>query len=232
MNSTPPRAYSRGPGPSGEASDPSADPFFEERKISDDEDLRWVRQHLAGEVAGFENLYHKHRERIFSVLMRALRHREDALEATQDVFLKIHDRLATFDLARPFIPWATRIAANQAVDQLRRRRVRREQSLVEESIASDAPSGRHRERAEDPLIRSEVGAAVQSALAELNEEHRTVFLLHSFEEMTYKEIAKMLDIPVGTVMSRLYNARRKICARLPQDWDPGGRLRRREKDRE
>ena len=231
MNRTPPRAYSRGSDPSKGVANSASDPL-EERRIGDAEDLRWVRQHLAGDAAGFENLYHKHRERIFAVLMRTLRQREDALEATQEVFLKIHKRLGTFDPKRPFLPWATRIAANQAIDQLRRRRVRKEQTLIEETVDSDGKSGRQEERGEDSLIRSEVGAAVQAALGQLNEDHRTVFVLSSFEEMSYKEIATVLGIPVGTVMSRLYNARRKIRALLPDEWDPGGPARRRDKDRE
>lgn len=231
MNRTPPRAYSRGSDPPEGVADSARDPL-EERRILDAEDLRWVQQHLGGDSAGFENLYHKHRERIFAVLMRTLRQREDALEATQDVFLKIHQRLATFDLNRPFLPWATRIAANQAIDHLRRRRVRKEQTLIEESVESDQPMGRKEESGEESLIRSEVGDAVQAALGELSEDHRTVFVLSSFEGRSYKEIAAELGIPVGTVMSRLYNARKKIRALLPDEWDPGGPARRRDKDRE
>ncbi len=196
----------------------------------DDEDRRLVHRHLSGDDTGFEQLYRRYRERIFAVLVRMLRNREDALEATQDVFIKIHRGLDSFDPSGRFLTWAYRIASNHAIDRIRRRKVRKETAITEETIAgdSDLRTGRASEPAAGAeLERIEIAEAVARAVDELGEAHRMVFTLHCYEGLSYGEIAAVLGIPVGTVMSRLYHARRKVREALPTDWDPGGPSRSR-----
>lgn len=196
----------------------------------DDEDRRLVRSHLAGDSRGFEQLYRRHRERIFAVLVRMLRNREDALDATQDVFIKIHRGLDSFDPSGRFLTWAFRIATNHAIDRLRRKKVRKETGLAEETVAgdSDLRTGRNTQVSADSEIeQAEVSRAITKAVDELGEAHRMVFTLHCYEGFSYGEIAAILGIPIGTVMSRLYHARRKVKEALPADWDPGGPSRSR-----
>ena len=77
-----------------------------ERAASNEEDMRWVASFVAGDSAGFESLYNKYRERVFAILMRTLRDREDALEATQEVFVKIHKALGRYQPTARFFTWA------------------------------------------------------------------------------------------------------------------------------
>jgi RNA polymerase sigma-70 factor (ECF subfamily) len=196
----------------------------------DDEDRRLVRSHLSGDGNGFEQLYRRHRERIFAVLVRILRNREDALDSTQEVFIKIHRGLDSFDPSGRFLTWAFRIATNHAIDRIRRKKVRKETAIVEEAVAVN--HDRRTGRGSDPhvgaeLEKEEIASAISEAVDQLGEAHRIVFTLHCYEGFSYGEIAAVLGIPVGTVMSRLFHARRKIKAALPKDWDPGGPSRTR-----
>ena len=213
----------------------------------DEEDRSWVREALRGGTAGkaaFENLYRRYRDQAYRVAYAVVRHRDDALEATQEVFVKVHQALETFDSRGRFVTWLCRIARNQAIDLLRRRGTRREQSWGEDSagpIPKEAVSGLARdaapgftaaERGKSPaqpaeeMERSEVQRRIAAALEALPEKHRTVFVLYSYEELSYQEIADSLNVPLGTVMSRLFHARKKIKEQLPPDWDPGGARRR------
>ena len=144
----------------------------------DDEDRRLVHRHLSGDPSGFEGLYRRHRERIFAVLVRMLRNREDALEATQEVFIRIHRGLDSFDASGRFLTWAYRIATNHAIDRIRRRKVRKETAIVEEVVTptSDLRTGRSQPPGgAERLEREEVAAAIQQAVDRLADTHRIVF---------------------------------------------------------
>ncbi len=201
------------------------------------EDLALIRAVLGGAEgparSAFERLFEKYRERVFRVLLGVLRHHEDALEATQEVFLKAWRALGGFDPQARFYTWLYRIAVNQGIDVLRRRKQRHESPLDPELEPRDPPAGAGRrftppaEEAEWSEVRERLARALES----LSEPHRTVFLLYSQEGLRYEEISDVLGVPVGTVMSRLFYARRKLCAELPAAWDPGGAPRRSAKGR-
>jgi len=184
---------------------------------------------LSGDPKGFEDLYRKYRERVHAVLCRTLGDRDDALEGTQEVFIRVYQALGRYDPRARFFTWVYRIAMNHAIDKIRRRKVRREQMYDETFTEArrDQPTQRF-ERAGVALEASEVRERVARAVATLGEKHRSVFVLFSYEGLGYAEIAETLGIPVGTVMSRLYHARRKVREHLPPDWDPGGPDRTRE----
>ena len=200
-----------------------------EKDPSDLEDQENVALFLSGDSTGFEALYRKYRERVFAVLMRTLRDREDALEGTQEVFIKIHRALGSYDPRARFFTWVYRIAVNYGIDRIRRRKVRREQ-MYDETFTeprADQPTDRF-ERAGEALEAEEIRQRVAAAVEDLGEKHRSVFVLFTYENLGYAEIAETLEIPIGTVMSRLYHARRKVRELLPPDWDPGGPERTRE----
>ena len=120
---------------------------------------------------------------------------------------------------------------NQAIDITRRRKIRREQVFEEDFVGEerDAASPRGESSSQNPvesLVQGEVRDRMEAALSRLSEKHRAVFLLYSYEELGYAEIAEVLEIPLGTVMSRLFYARKEIKSQLPVDWDPGGPRRR------
>lgn len=222
-------------GPSATPSTDGAESALEEeRRLSDEEDQRSIALFLTGDSRGFEELYRKYRERFFGLLLRTLRDREDALEATQEVFVKIHRGLGSYDPKARFFTWAYRVLMNHAIDRIRRRKVRKEQLFDETFTEPRADQRNQHERFEAAgasIEAEEVRERITAAVAGLSEKHREVFVLFSYEGLGYGEIAETLGIPLGTVMSRLYHARRKIREQLPSDWDPGGPERRRETSR-
>lgn len=192
--------------------------------VADERDKSLVQATLGGDSNAFGELYELYRERIFRVLCGVVRNREDALESTQDVFVKIYRALPRFDPAGRFFTWAYRIAVNQGIDRLRSRKTRKEQSLdAKEGFEPTEPlRGRGAPSPVSEVERSEVMERLEVALARLPEDQRATFLLFSFEGLSYGEIAEVTEVPIGTVMSRLFYARKKLREDLPSEWDPGG----------
>ncbi len=204
--------------------DAEALPTSRPRDPSDLQDLELIEAIKAGDNSAFAQLYQKYNARITNVLMGVLRNREDALEACQDVFVKVHKQLASFKPQARFYTWLYRIAVNQGIDVIRKKK-RRPEHLVEgtsfELEEGHSPDGI--QRASSPsweAQRKELMTQIDSALSELKAKHRDVFLLHSIEGMSYQEISDVLEVPMGTVMSRLFYARRRMAELLPNSWDP------------
>lgn len=199
---------------------------------SDLEDRELVVACLSDDATAFGRLFEKYRERIFRVLFGVVRNREDALEATQEVFVKIHRALPRFDPKGRFFTWAYRIAVNQGIDHLRQRKTRKELPLdpgggvIEPSTTEPTRGGSAQPGPVVELERKEILQRVEEAIEGLSEDQRAVFMLYSFEGMSYGEIAETTGVPIGTVMSRLFYARKKVKERLPGEWDPGGPKRR------
>jgi RNA polymerase sigma-70 factor (ECF subfamily) len=141
----------------------------------------------------------------------------------------VHQALGRYDPRARFFTWVYRIAMNHAIDRIRRRKVRREQ-MYDETFTEPQRDATPRRfaRAGAALEASEVRDRGARAGEQLPEKHRSVFVLFTAQGLGYAEIAEVLEIPIGTVMSRLYHARRKVREHLPPDWDPGGPVRTRE----
>ncbi len=197
---------------------------FEE---TDHEDLAWVRATIGGDNTAYDRLFTKHRNRVYAIVYRVIRNREDALEGVQEVFTKVYRALPRYKEEFRFVAWLNRISMNHAIDLYRRRRTRKEQIYDQEfTFARPDRSVQRFSDPEEEMDRKHVGQRIEAALATLSEDHRQVFTLFSYEDLAYADIAELLDIPIGTVMSRLFYARRKMQDALPASWDPGGRKRR------
>ncbi len=138
-----------------------------------------------------------------------MRNEEEALDLSQEAWIKGWQRLAQFQGDSSFVTWMTRIVINLCLDQLRKLK-RQRAELIE---AMDEESGgveRHMPvvitNPTEGLERGELRKRIDRALAQLSEEHRTVLVLHEFEELEYKEIAKRMECSIGTVMSSLFYA--------------------------
>ncbi|MFQ5653155.1 MAG: RNA polymerase sigma factor, partial [Planctomycetota bacterium] len=200
---------------------------------SNKEDLDLVRRTLEGDPAGYDELYQKYRERVYRIIFRVVRNREDALEGVQEVFVKAYQALERFDPRARFFTWMYRISVNHGIDVIRRRSVRKEQIYDQEFTLPQhgAPISRRFAPPGSDLEKREIAERIGAAVEALSEKHRTVFELYSYEELNYGEIAEVLDVPIGTVMSRLFYARKRIKEALPEDWDPGGPRRREDRRR-
>ena len=180
-----------------------------------DEELAEAAQ--GGDMAAFEELVNRHRHRVYARAFSMLQNHEDALDLTQEAWGIIWQKLRQFRNKSSFATWMTRIVINLCLDQLRSRRRRHIESLDQLKEHGGESRFRMPGRQVHPaerIEREEFWAAVGSALGRLSPEHRAVLVLHEFEEMPYKDIARTVGCSLGTVMSRLFYARRKLAALL------------------
>jgi len=187
---------------------------------SDAQDAALVERAAAGGAEAFEELFVKYRQRVFAVAWRLLRNEDAALDVVQDAFVRAYEQLKSLRGETQFYPWLRRIAVNLAIDRLRHLRRGVEVELEEqrgdrEDGERDEPVAavRSRSEGESPAQKAELAelsAALSEALLKLSDSHRAVFMLHAAEGMSYKEIAEALDCNIGTVMSRLFYARKRL----------------------
>jgi RNA polymerase sigma-70 factor, ECF subfamily len=162
----------------------------------------------AAEVA-FRELVDRYRQRIYGLCCRILRDTEDAEDAAQEAFVKAYRRLDSFRGDSQFFTWLYRVATNVANDHYQARRRRR---TVESSDVAIREPVRHddRERPDRALERQDLREVARRALDRVPPLFRTVLVLREYENLEYREIAEVLDISVGTVMSRLFRARARF----------------------
>jgi len=175
-----------------------------------------VRTAQKGDLTSFEELVARHRDKIYARAYSMMRHEEEALDLSQDAWVKGWQRLAQFQGDSSFVTWMTRIVINLCLDQLRKQKRQRAESIE----AMEEDGGVERQMPVDNpnptagLERGELRERIDRALAQLSHEHRTVLVLHEFEELEYKEIAARMKCSIGTVMSRLFYARRRMASLL------------------
>jgi len=184
---------------------------------SNTDDQTLVRAAQKGDMAAFEELVARHRDKIYARAYSMVRNEEEAIDLSQEAWVKGWQRLVQFQGESSFGTWMTRIVINLCLDHLRKQKRQRSESID----AMDEESGGVERQM--PVVtvnptagleRSELRQRIDRALGQLSHEHRTVLVLHEFEEMEYKEIAKTMGCSIGTVMSRLFYARRKLAALL------------------
>jgi RNA polymerase sigma-70 factor, ECF subfamily len=180
------------------------------------EEADLVRMAQKGDMASFEELVARYRDKIYARAYSMMRHEEEALDLSQDAWVKGWQRLAQFQGDSSFITWMTRIVINLCLDQLRKQKRQRAESI--EAMEEDGGVERRmpvvQSQSHAGLERVELRERIDRALAQLSHEHRTVLVLHEFEELEYKEIAKRMKCSIGTVMSRLFYARRRMASLL------------------
>jgi RNA polymerase sigma-70 factor (ECF subfamily) len=182
---------------------------------TDDESL--VKAARRGELAAFEELVFRHRDPIYARAFSMTRNEHDAIDLSQEAWIKGWQRLEQFQGDSSFTTWMTRIVINLCLDHLRRQKRHRADSIEELDEDSGGVERLMPVVTVNPtagLERAELRVKIDAALAELSVEHRAVLVLHEFEDMEYKEIAKTIGCSIGTVMSRLFYARRKMAGLL------------------
>lgn len=176
-----------------------------------------VKAAQKGEMAAFEELVARHRDKIYARAFSMLRNEDDAIDLSQEAWVKGWQRLHQFQGDASFATWMTRIVINLCLDQLRKNKRIKNESIDE---MNEETGGVERQmpvitpNPTEGLERSELRQRIDKALSQLSYEHRTVLILHEFEELEYKLIAKKMGCSIGTVMSRLFYARRKMAALL------------------
>ena len=171
-------------------------------ELPDDELLRLIR---TGSDRAFDELFDRHRTTAYRVAYRLLSNEADALDAVQDGFINVLRNLKQFRAQSTFRTWLLRIVSHAALDLGRSRR-RREARFVD-SLTDHASN---EVTMQDVMNGAELRQLLEQALATMPEAQRQTFVLHLDGELSYQEIAEALQLPIGTVMSRLYYARQKL----------------------
>lgn len=184
----------------------------------DRSDRELVRESRRGDREAFRELVERYQRKILAVCIGMVQNRDDALELTQETFVKAFENLKRFKGESSFYTWLYRIAVNLAIDHRRKDRRQALTSLSEKSPAgveleANLPDTEDR----DPyqLARAhEIGDRVTQAIDELTPDHKAVILLREVEGLSYEDISRVMQCSKGTVMSRLHYARKKLQSKL------------------
>ena len=183
---------------------------------ADVSELDLVKQCQAGNTEAFDQLVTRYRTRVFSMIYNMVHNEQDAWDLAQDSFLKAWKSIARFRGQSSFYTWIYRIVTNVTIDWLRKKRVKGSGAEFDDAIQLKEidPASRTVPKADalphERMERAEIRARIDAAIAQLSPEHRAVILMKEIEDMQYHEIAEALDCSIGTVMSRLFYARKKL----------------------
>jgi len=184
--------------------------FREARGQTDEQLVERIKQ---GDDEAFYEIVHRYQQRLVNVAYRILGNWEDAQEVTQNVFVQVHKNASTFRGDSAFYTWLYCIACRQALNALRSRKTREKGlGVLLENLTSwlrRSEAGPHAS-----LLGSEVERQLEEALAKLDERYRVPLVLRVYENMSYDEIATVLDRPVGTVSRQINEGRRQLRALL------------------
>jgi RNA polymerase sigma-70 factor (ECF subfamily) len=175
-------------------------------------DAQLIEEALAGDAESFGLLVRKYQDRLFNTVLHVAGCREEAEDVVQEAFVQAFLKLATFQQNSAFYTWLYRVAFNIAISRRRRRRA--ESSIEQHREAAGIEPLDDGESPDDRLLRDERAALVGTALKQLSEEHRSILVLREMEGCCYETISEILDLPVGTVRSRLHRARLQLREQL------------------
>jgi RNA polymerase sigma-70 factor (ECF subfamily) len=166
-----------------------------------DHDLALLEDCKQGDRLALDSLVRRYERPVYNAAFRMLGNPDEAADVTQTVFLKAFENLGRYDPKHKFFSWIYRIAINESINQLNRRK-------PFEPLADSLESPT---RSPESMLEAErLSADLQSALMELQGEHRAVIVLRHFTEYSYRQIGEILEIPEKTVKSRLFSARQKM----------------------
>ncbi len=183
-------------------------------------DTTLVERCRANDEAAFNEVVSRYKDRVYNYLYRMLGDAADAEDLTQEVFVRLYTSLGSFRSQASLNTWLFRIAGNLCIDHFRRSKKHRAIAYsLDEPLGGegDAPGHEVADVTYEPhqlLERHELSAQIQTALSGMPEKLRSVLLLHDIEGMPYEEIAQVVGCPLGTVKSRLFNARLQLRKRL------------------
>ena len=184
------------------------------RTIESEEDRELAERAQQGDVAAFRRLVERYQRRVFVVAYSLVRDEQDARDVVQEAFLRVYRGLDTYNGQGSFFTWLYRIVRNLSIDSLRRASRRESEGLDDVAVdqAVHRPLVSHIE-GEDPVEsvrRGELARQIHTALDALPSYHRDAIVLREVEGMSYDEMAEAMGVSKGTIMSRLYHARRKL----------------------
>ncbi|MDX1971498.1 MAG: sigma-70 family RNA polymerase sigma factor [Candidatus Sumerlaeia bacterium] len=203
--------------------------------ITDDlSERELIEQSRSGNREAFGRLVFLHRERLFNAMYALIGNEEESRDVSQEAFIRVFNSLDRFEIHRPFYPWLYRIARNLALDYLKKHGSRRKVSLC--SMLEDGRSQFESSRAvnhqhsdvRDQIYQEQITSGIRTALDRLKPEFSEVIMMKHLQNLSYEEMADILNIPAGTVMSRLFHARKALAAELAElGYAPSGKTTQR-----
>jgi RNA polymerase sigma-70 factor (ECF subfamily) len=178
--------------------------------FQDDQDL--IRQTLDGEKEAFGHLICKYQDRLYNGMVQILRSESEAEDVVQDAFVLAFTKLRSFKGNSAFFTWLYRIAYNVAITRLRRRKPTVPLDGADENGRLDFPDSGP--SPDDRIQKHEQAVQLNQAMARLSQEHRAILILREMDELDYDAISEILDLPIGTVRSRLHRARTRLREHL------------------
>ena len=177
------------------------------------DDGRLISQVRQGNILALKALYEKYKSQVYRTALAITRDREAAEDILQDCFIKVYIHIDKLDGTLPLSPWLHRVTVNQSYNWINRRHhwLQPLENVIDHLVAGP------RTLPESVLERGELQRVIQKAVASLSFEHRAVIVLFYLNDFDLKEIAYILDCPVGTIKSRLHYARRNLRRKLEKD---------------
>jgi len=187
-------------------------------------DAALVSRAQTGDTVAFDELVTRHRGKVYGIAKNMVKVEADALDLSQDTFLKAWKALPKFKGDSQFYTWLYRIAHNVCYDWLRKKKVRGgdefDDQIHGDRIAAHAPTAPSTSRRPDRnASNQELGKEIAAAIEQLSDDHRSVILLREVHDLSYDEIAETTGTTKGTVMSRLFYARKKLQTILQRTYD-------------
>jgi RNA polymerase sigma-70 factor (ECF subfamily) len=168
---------------------------------------------LQAEYQAFGELVRRYQTSVFNVCYRIMGERQEAEDMTQETFMRAHERLSTYDSDRPFGPWIRRVGANLCLNTIKRRQL----TMLPLDEELEGSTTKVEERPEAARVHAERSEAIRDAILELPVHYRVVIELRHFFDMSYKEIAEAVGLPLSDVKSHLFRARKLLAERLSPD---------------
>ena len=174
----------------------------------------------SGDSAARDELARRHRQPAYFLALQLLGHPDDALDVAQDAMLRFFSTLHRFDAGRPVRPWLFQIVRNRVLDLYRRRKVRKHDSIDQAADDEERPDLDLVDTSVDlerDVAHTQLQRRLWQALGKLTHAQREILVLRDYQDLSYAEIADTLKIPIGTVMSRLHGARKRLRGVLEDD---------------
>ncbi len=183
------------------------------------EDSRLIQSALKGDEKAYETLLKKYKNLVFTIMMKMVRNPQEAEDLTQEAFMKAFNSLSSFNEEFAFSTWLMKIATNNCIDYLRKRKLKTysinepiqyKDEQIEVEIPDEEPSP------EKSVLQSERKKLIEEAIDQLPERYRYVIILRHKEEKSYEEISEILNLPLGTVKAQIFRAREVLNKKLKE----------------
>jgi RNA polymerase sigma-70 factor (ECF subfamily) len=196
----------------------SASPTKDQRKLdSRAEDSRLIQQALSGDESAYKRLMKKYHDAVFNFILRIVHDREQVEDLTQEAFIKAFGSLAKFNEEYAFSTWLYKIATNNSIDYIRKRKLQaysidKPIDARDSEYSFELPDEDY--EADGELISNQRATMLKSAIDKLPEKYRMVIELRHIQEKSYEEIADELELPIGTVKAHIFRARELLYKQL------------------